>query len=148
MATKSILYTLTSGQWKRWDGAEFVRYKTGDVISGITGAEYQEHKWRLREVSQESIDKAAETDAKLKALLTKSGKLASAEADDEDYDWAEILSGSTAVIKEYLVSVLDSVEMVESLLAAEMEGQNRKGVVTAANERLVALSNSKRVGEP
>lgn len=144
-----ILYKLTRGQWLRYEpdgdgGGAHKRYTPGDIIADPTKAEIKEHGAKLVLVSQAELDHIAEVDEKLQAMLKPGkGKAAPvAEPDDDDYEWTEVLAGSAPTIKEYINDVLSDPEMIESLMAAEMAGQNRKGVVSAANDRLAQLART------
>lgn len=145
MADKN-LYKLVRGQWRRFEpdgsgGGVSKRYVPGNIISGLTKLEIAEHGDRLVLVSQAELDRMAEADEKLNALI-RPGKPAASGDDDGDYDWEEVLAGSVATIKEYINDVLSDPEMIESLMQAEVAGQGRKTVVSAASERLAALAKT------
>lgn len=140
------LYRLTRGQWLRYEpnasgGGEHVRYTPGDIIAGITKLEMAEHGKKLVLVTQEELDRAKEVDDKLQTML-RPKSAAPADGDQEDYEWGEVLDGSAATIKEYINDILSDPAMVESLMQAEMAGQNRKTVVSAANDRLAQLAKT------
>lgn len=148
--SEKALYKLTRGQWLRYEptadgGGAHKRYAPGDIIANLTKAELAEHGGQLASVSQAELDRIADVDEKLSAML-KPGKAKAAkpaaEPDEDDYEWDEVLAGSAPTIKEYINDVLSDPAMIESLMAAEMEGQNRKGVVSAANDRLAQLART------
>lgn len=149
--SEKTLYKLTRGQWLRYEsdgsgGGAHKRYVPGDIVSGLTKAELAEHGSKLVLVTQAELDRIAEVDEKLSAMLkpdkgSKSKPAVEPEEDDE-YEWGEVLAGSAATIKEYINDVLSDPAMIESLMTAEMLGQNRKGVVSAANDRLAQLART------
>lgn len=148
--TEKALYKLTRGQWLRFEptadgGGAHKRYAPGDILANLTKAELAEHGGQLAPVSQAELDRIADVDEKLNAML-KPGKAKAAkpaaEPDEDEYEWDEVLAGSAPTIKEYINDVLSDPAMIESLMTAEMEGQNRKGVVSAANERLAQLART------
>ncbi len=147
--SEKTLYKLTRGQWLRFepegDGGEHKRYVPGDIITGLTKAELAEHGSKLVLVTQAELDRIAEVDEKLSAMLKPGkgkSKPTSGPAEEDEYEWDEVLAGSAPTIKEYINDVLSDPAMIESLMTAEMNGQNRKGVVSAANDRLAQLART------
>lgn len=136
----SKYYRLKSGSHGRWEGDREVTYNPGDLVPDLTKEELKEHGSRFVEVTQAEIDKQK---VRSEALAKLTGKTGDAEDADGDYDWTEVLGGNLAEVVEYVEETLDDEAMLKSIIKAESAGQNRKGVLTAASNRLKALAKGK-----